>query len=84
MLLVERRASPPGHRNAGPFDFPLGFARASATQGQARETPVAPFPKGLCPIVTCLSFRICPIVAIKQRGYVRTVKSAIIGILRHS
>src|SRR5882762_1370477 len=23
-LLVERRASPPGHRNAGPFDFAQG------------------------------------------------------------
>jgi len=84
MLLVERRASPPGHRNAGPFDFPLGFARGFGNPGAGSRDARRSIPQGLCPIVTCSTFRLCPIVVIKQRGYVRTVKSAIIGILRHS
>jgi len=31
-----------GSRQAGPFDFPLDFARGFGKTGQARETPVSP------------------------------------------
>src|SRR5258708_25149084 len=73
MFLVERRAPRPATTMLYPSTSPSASLGASATQGQARETPAAPVPNGQCPLVTCSTFKVCPIVAIKQRGYVGTV-----------
>ena len=42
---MESWASPRDRHPAGPFDFPLGFARGFGKEGQARKTPVAPTAK---------------------------------------